>query len=101
MSEQRASSEPVKEKRSIAVLRDRHGGISEHLKAYQKRFNETRKKLKTALKAGERTVPELSAETGTPSYEVLWHVMAMKKYGAVVEGERRGDYYAYGLVSEE
>jgi len=101
MSSDVARSEAVKEKRPIAVLRERRGGMSDGLKAYYKRFTEIRKQLKGALGGGARTIPDLSIDTGLPRHEVLWHVMAMKKYGTVVEGERRGDYFAYRLASEE
>lgn len=91
----------TKEKSAIAVLRERRGGMSEELKAYYKRFNEVRKLLKTALANGYATVPELSSSTALPADEVLWHVMAMKEYGQVLEGEQRGDYLTYALKNEE
>jgi hypothetical protein len=101
MSAESAKNEPAKEKRPIAILRDRHGGMSAEMKDYYKRFNETRKRLSGELQSGPKTVPELAVATGVPSHEVLWHVMAMKKYSEVVEDAQRGDYYAYKLAGEE
>jgi hypothetical protein len=92
---------PAKEKQPIAVLRERHGGMSEEMKAYYRRFNEVRKLLKGALAGGYATVPELAETTQVPSDEVLWHVMAMREYGLVEEGEQRGDYLTYALKHEE
>jgi len=89
-----------KEKKPIQVLRDRRGGMSDALKEYFKDQNQARKKLKDALKGGEKTVPQLSQETGLPSDKVLWHVMAMKRYGAVAERGHIGDYFTYGLKEE-
>jgi hypothetical protein len=89
-----------KEKKPIQQLRDLHGGISEELKAHFKELNRARKLLKQALKAGPKTIPELARETGLEAPATMWHVMAMKKYGAVVEGDLRGDYYAYVLAEE-
>jgi len=90
-----------RERQPIAVLRERHGGISEEMKAYYKRFNEVRKLLKSALATGYATVPELAEATKVPSDEVLWHVMAMREYDQVQEGEQRGDYLTYALKKEE
>jgi hypothetical protein len=90
-----------KEKKPIQILRERRGGMSERMKAYYKRFNEVRKQLKTAMSGGFHTIPELATTTGMPSAEVLWHVMAMKHYGQVVDGEQKGDYPTYALKNEE
>jgi hypothetical protein len=46
-------------------------------------------------------VPEIHAATGIPADEVLWHLMAMKKYGKVVEREEREGYYEYALAPKE
>jgi len=86
-----------KETSPIKVLRDRHGGMSDDLKAYFKDQNQIRKKLKDALKGGAKTVPEIAGETGLDSPAVLWHVMAMKRYGDVLEAGKSGDYYKYEL----
>jgi hypothetical protein len=47
-----------------------------------------------------RTVPEIAAEIGKPSHEVLWFVAALKKYGIVVEAGMCGDYPLYKVVDE-
>lgn len=47
------------------------------------------------------TVPELHAATGLPAYEILWNLMAWKKYGHIVESEACEDYYKYALGEEE
>jgi hypothetical protein len=79
------------------VLRERLGGVSEQKKARTKDQRETMKAIQTALKAGPRTVPEISAETKIPSQKVLWYLMAMRKYGQVAEAGQAGDYYRYEL----
>jgi len=86
-----------KEKKPIQILRDRHGGMSDQLKSNFKNQNQLRKKLEGALKDGSKTIPQLASDTGIPSGEVMWHVMAMKKYGKILEHERAGDYFKYGL----
>jgi DNA-binding transcriptional ArsR family regulator len=91
----------AREKQPIAVLRERRGGMSAEMKAYYERFKEVRKLLKAALAEGFATVPQLAAATKLPSAEVLWHVMALREYGLVREGEQRGDYLTYALKNEE
>jgi len=93
------ADEGQKAKKPIQVLRDLHGGMSEGMKEYYKTFNKTRKAITEALKEGAKTVPELSSTTGLKSNDVLWHVMAMKKYGHLKEVDERGDYVSYTLIS--
>jgi len=85
------------EKKPILILRDRMGGITEEMKEYFKRFNKIRKDIATALRTGPKTIPEIARETGLASKDAMWHVMAMRRYGAIVEGTRRGDYFEYCL----
>ena len=62
--------------------------------------NSIRRVLKKALKAGPRTIPQLTEETEMASADVLWHVVAMLKYGTVVEAgleEEDEEYYLYAL----
>jgi len=60
-----------------------------------------REELTGALMDGPKIVPEVAEATGMPSHEVFWWLMAMKKYGQVVEGEQRGDYFEYTLAQEQ
>jgi hypothetical protein len=39
--------------------------------------------------------------TNLPSTEVLWHMMAMKKYDLIVEVGMEGEYYQYQLAQEK
>lgn len=86
-----------KEKKPIQILRDRHGGMSAELKKYFKDQNQTKKKITGALKGGARTIPQITGETGLESAVIVWHVMAMKRYGDLVEVALDGDYYQYAL----
>ena len=92
-----AEEKPVKEKSSIKILRDRCGGMSEAMKEQFKNQTKIRREITAALKQGAKTVPELAKEIGYPSEDVMWHLMAMKKYGLAVEVDEAGDYYRYGL----
>ena len=69
--------------------------------ARYRRQRKIQKQLMEALKIGPRTVPEIADRTGIPSSEVLWHLMSMKKYGRIVEGQEREGYYEYILEEKE
>lgn len=59
-------------------------------------------KVTAALKGGPRTIPEIALELGCPSPEVTRWVMAMRRYGKVIDisKNRADDYYQYKLVEE-
>ena len=57
--------------------------------------------MTAALKQRSRTVPELASELDLDTSVVMWNLMAMKRYGLVAEGDRRGDYFEYSLVEKE
>ncbi len=86
---------------ALRRFRERMGGLTDAKKARQKAHREARGLIGAALKAGSRTVPAIAAETHLPSPEVLWHVMAMKRGGEVVEAGRAGDYFLYALKERE
>jgi predicted Rossmann fold nucleotide-binding protein DprA/Smf involved in DNA uptake len=62
-----------------------------------------RDKIADLLKERPKTVPEIAAELGYPSHEVMMWVMGMRRYGIIVEmpKERADDYYQYRLRNEE
>ena len=90
----------MKEKKPIQILRERRGGVPKALVAKSRAQKERFRRMKAALSAGPRTVPEVAAETGLDTGEVLWHLMALKKFGEVVEGEERDGYFEYALREE-
>ena len=57
------------------------------------------KKVRHALAASEApmTIPEIAQATGFATQDVLWCVIAMKKYGVIGERENDDGYYRYGL----
>jgi predicted Rossmann fold nucleotide-binding protein DprA/Smf involved in DNA uptake len=62
-----------------------------------------RDKITDLLRKGPKTIPEIAAELGYPSHEVMIWVMGMRRYGLIIEmpKERADDYYQYRLRSEE
>lgn len=90
--------EAKKRTEMLKQLREQHDEGVKATQALLKETNNSRKLLRQAMKAAPRTVPEMAAETGLPANEVLWHVIAMKKYGQVAETGLDGYYYRYTLA---
>ena len=88
---------PAKAKRPIEILRDRQGGMSKELKDYFNAQQAVYKALRAALKEGPRTVPQLAAECKLPPPTVMWHLMALRRYGEVVDGPEQHGYLVYFL----
>jgi len=84
-------------KKRTEMLKQHDEGVKA-AQALLKETNSVRKLLRQAMKTAPRTVPEIAAETGLPANEVLWHVIAMKKYGQVTETGLDGYYYRYTLA---
>ena len=91
----------AKPRKPIHILRERHGGASDALKRYNRAQIKTIKNISEYIRDGYKTVPEIAGATGIPSHEAFWHLMALKKYGKVKEGEERNGYYEYTLKEEE
>jgi len=92
-----APTAPAKAKRPIEILRERQGGMSKELKEYFNEQQKIYKALRAALKAGPRTVPQLAQECQLPSPTVMWHLMAMRRYGEVLDGAEQNGYLLYIL----
>ena len=92
-----AEAKPVKPKRPIEVLRDRRGGLSKELKEYFNAQQRIKKAIRATLAGGAKTVPQIAAESGTPDADVLWHVMAMRRYGEITDGPEQDGYVLYRL----
>jgi biotin operon repressor len=101
MSETPQIEKPAKEKTPLSLLRERRGGMSDELKEYFKVQQQTRKVLREALREGPKSVPELAALLKLEKSTTLWHVMAMRRYGEVVEAAERNGYPLYNLKENQ
>lgn len=84
-------------KRAIFLkkLREDHKETVTRTQALLKEQKAVRREICKHIRAEAKDVPEIAALSGLPSGEVLWHIMAMKKYGLVVETGMCGEYYLY------
>ena len=62
-----------------------------------------RDKVLATLNDGAKTVPEIAEVMGFPVHEVMYWVMAARKYGYIEESKEpnEDDYYQYMLVENE
>jgi predicted transcriptional regulator len=89
----------AKEKaKQLKELREIHSETVEKTQIYLKEQQNLRKTLKSVMKNGPMTVPEIAAAADLPSEVVMWHVMAMKKYDLVTEVGQNQEYFQYALT---
>lgn len=82
-------------------LRETHAGTFSRTQDLLKAQKQLQQEITKALKEQARTVPELAAATGILSRDLLWFLMAMKKYGLVLEAGMQDDYPKYKLAEEK
>jgi hypothetical protein len=97
MEERVSTMNEPRKKRPIDVLREKRGGVNEALKEYVKNQNRIKKLLQNSLKTGPMTIPQLAAQCQVDPSVLLWHLMAMRRYGEVVEGQEQDGYFLYLL----
>ena len=95
-----ATGTTMDRREALKALREQRAGILEGAQQRLKEQVRRRKEIRAALKDGPHTAPEVAAATGIPTAMVFWDLMAMKKYGLVVEVDEDGDYYRYQLQGE-
>jgi predicted Rossmann fold nucleotide-binding protein DprA/Smf involved in DNA uptake len=91
-------------KQRIQVLKDlraKHADTVRRTQEHLKQQQAIRKLLKDAMQVEPMTVPEIAQAVKMPADEVLWHVMAMKKYDLVNEVGQDGEYYQYALADSK
>jgi len=87
------------DRKPIQVLAERHGGASPELKERLKQQRAARKRILGALADGPLTVAQVADASALPKHEALWYLMALKKYGEVVEAQEQDDCYTYDLAA--
>jgi predicted transcriptional regulator len=87
------------EKEALKRLREERRNSIEQGKELIKTQSPLFKKIREQLKEEGKTIPEIAQNTGISSSRVLWMIMALKKYGQIVEGAKNGDYFIYQLTS--
>jgi hypothetical protein len=81
-------------------LRTEHSETVERTQALLRKNKKIHKALCQTIREKSKTVPEIAAEVGMPTSEVLWHLTAYKKYDIVMEDGMCGEYVLYKRVEE-
>jgi predicted Rossmann fold nucleotide-binding protein DprA/Smf involved in DNA uptake len=96
-----ASREDAKARTQVLKrLREQHKETVQLTQARLKEQKAARQQICQSMRDTPKTVPEVAEMTGIPAGQVLWHIIAMKKYGLVVETGQCGEYYTYQSVEE-
>jgi predicted transcriptional regulator len=95
MSEQKST-----DREALKKLRDaRKTSIGKARKTIKDQ-NRVIKSIKGLIKTEGKTVPEIAHASQISTSRALWYIMALKKYGLVVEGAKDGDYFKYQLAAQ-
>jgi predicted Rossmann fold nucleotide-binding protein DprA/Smf involved in DNA uptake len=84
----------------LKQLRDEHHETVAQVQALLKEQKDSRRQIAQAMGNEPKTVPDIAEASGLPAEQVLWHIIALKKYNLVVETGLSGEYYLYQLVKE-
>jgi predicted transcriptional regulator len=81
-------------------LREEHRATVEQVQALLKEQKDIRRQICQVMRDAPKTVPEIAEASGLPAEQVLWHIIAMKKYDLVIEAGLCGEYYLYQRAEE-
>jgi len=84
----------------LKQLRDEHHETVAQVQARLKEQQNIRRQIGEVMRNTPKTVPEIADASGLPAEQVLWHIIAMKKYNLVIETGLSGEYYLYQQVKE-
>jgi predicted ArsR family transcriptional regulator len=87
------------QKKALAQLRAIAGGARPEARKEHQTVVAQRKAIRGVLEREPSTVLRIAAELDIPTGEVLWHLTAMRKYGAAVEAGEDDDYILYTLAA--
>jgi predicted transcriptional regulator len=82
----------------LKKLREEHKETVTRSQELLKAQKAVRREICKHIRGEAKAVPELAELSGMPANEVLWHLMALKKYGLVEETGMCGEYYLYQYV---
>ena len=87
------------DKEALKNLREERRTWVENAKKSIKDQNQIIKQIKAQIADTAKTIPEIALATDMSTSVVLLYIAGLKKYGLVVEAEKDGDYFKYGLAS--
>jgi predicted transcriptional regulator len=76
--------------------------VPDDLRRRRKEFDEIKKAIKSALKEGPKSIPEISGHTGLDPQKITFHLMTLRKFN-IVETDELDDmdeYFSYRLIKK-
>jgi hypothetical protein len=92
---------PNTDKEALTQLRQARKAWIDRAKGSIKTQAASIKAIRAQLEGGAKTVPQIAAAAGLEPAQVLLYVAGLRKYGAVAEGPKDGEYYTYTLVNKK
>ena len=87
---------------TVKILREERK-VSEEVKNNLKQFNKEKKAITESLSKGDKTIAQLSKETGMNLEHTMYILMSMVKFGFVAAGkvDDMDEYFTYKLKKNE
>ncbi|MGZ8599270.1 MAG: hypothetical protein ACXWX6_03570 [Actinomycetota bacterium] len=86
---------------TVAAYKQQHGQAPADLLERVRDQNHLKASVRRALADGGMTPPQLAAAIEIPARDALWTLIALRKYGVVVEDGLDGDYVRYALSGKD
>ncbi len=85
-------------KAALKQLRNERKATIDRARKLIKTQNKKFAAVKGQIASEAKTIPEIAAAVRMDTADVLLVVSALKKFGAVVEGDKVGDYFRYQMT---
>jgi len=92
------SEKKTADKEALKKLREERRTWVENARKSISDQNQIIKQIKAQITEAAKTIPEIARSTDMSTSVVLLYIAGLKKYGIVVEGDKDGDYFKYGLA---
>ena len=89
------------DKKPIQIFRDRYGGASVELREHQKKTRRIQRSILELLSESPMTIPQMTEKIDETSETIFFFTIALKREGEIIEIDTSGDYWTYGLITEE
>jgi hypothetical protein len=93
------SEKKTMDKEALKKLREERRVWVANAKKSIKVQNQIITQIKAQIADTAKTIPEIAQAADMSTSVVLLYIAGLKKYGLVVEAEKDGDYFKYGLAS--
>ena len=92
------SDKKTVDKEALKKLREERRTWVENARKSISAQNQIIKQIKAQITEAAKTIPEIARATDMSTSVVLLYIAGLKKYGIVVEDDKDGDYFKYGLA---